>query len=213
MKKHIKTIIIMIVLVGLFVGYYLYISHRNVESNTEEIAAAKTVQDMTTVQKLIAEAAYKDYPATPVQLLKYYNEITVCFYNEEYTEDELKALALISRKMLDDETVAQQTDMEYLLQLEQDIAVMKSQGDHGTTIYSVDVTPSMDVFYFEHDGYECARLYDTFTVKQMVDGTIYYPVIRYVYVMRKDADGHWKILGFKKEEEGEPGTGDPLMGN
>ena len=69
----------------------------------------------------------------------------------------------------------------------------------------------MDVEYFDYDGYECARLYDTYTMKQMREGVIYYPVLRYVYIMRKDSEGHWKIFGFKQAEE-EEGSGTPLMG-
>ena len=208
MKKQIKTIVIMVLLVGGLVGFYLYLSSRNARENSAEQSGNQSVKEMTAVQKLIAEAAYKEYPSTPVQLLKYYNQITVCFYNEEYSEDELKALAIISRKLMDEELVSNQSDAAFFSQLKMDIANLKSQGDHGTTIYQVDVTPSMDVEYYEHDGYECARLYDTFTLKQMVSGTIYYPVVRYVYIMRRDAEGHWKIFGFKKEEDKEQGDGD-----
>lgn len=201
----------MLFMVVVLVGVYLAITRRNKEETSTDQAASRSIQDMTDTQKLIAEAAYKEYPSTPVQVLKYYNDITTCFYNDDYTEDELMQLARISRRMLDVELVAQQSDDSYFSQLKKDIANLKAQGDYGTTIYKIDVTPSMDVDYFEHEGYECARLYDTFTLKQMVSGTIYYPVVRYIYVMRRDEDGHWKILGFKKEEdEAESASGNPL---
>ena len=201
----------MLFMVVVLVGVYLAITRRNKEETSTDQAASQSIQDMTDTQKLIAEAAYKEYPSTPVQVLKYYNDITTCFYNDDYTEDELMQLARISRRMLDVELVAQQSDDGYFSQLKKDIANLKMQGDYGTTIYKIDVTPSMDVDYFEHEGYECARLYDTFTLKQMVSGTIYYPVVRYIYVMRRDEEGHWKILGFKKEEdEAESASGNPL---
>ncbi|MBR6258466.1 MAG: hypothetical protein IKR23_14010 [Lachnospiraceae bacterium] len=211
MKKHAKTIVMMLFMVVVLVGVYLAITRRNKEETSTDQAASRSIQDMTDTQKLIAEAAYKEYPSTPVQVLKYYNDITTCFYNDDYTEDELMQLARISRRMLDVELVAQQSDDSYFSQLKKDIANLKMQGDYGTTIYNIDVTPSMDVDYFEHEGYECARLYDTFTLKQMVSGTIYYPVVRYIYVMRRDEEGHWKILGFKKEDdEAESASGNPL---
>ena len=201
----------MLFMVVVLVGVYLAITRRNKEETSTDQAASRSIQDMTDTQKLIAEAAYKEYPSTPVQVLKYYNDITTCFYNDDYTEDELMQLARISRRMLDVELVAQQSDDSYFSQLKKDIANLKMQGDYGTTIYNIDVTPSMDVDYFEHEGYECARLYDTFTLKQMVSGTIYYPVVRYIYVMRRDEEGHWKILGFKKEDdEAESASGNPL---
>ena len=203
MKKYVKTVIIMLIVVGILVGFYLFLSRRNEQETSTETNADRHVKDMTTTQKLIAEAPYKQYPVTPVQVLKYYNEIQVCFYNEEYSEEELKELGDISRKLMDDELVAQQSDAEFYAQLKLDVANMKAQGDHGTTIYDIDVTPSMDVEYFDHDGWECARLYNTYTMKQMIEGKLYYPVIRYVYVMRRDTEGHWKIFGFKKDEEGD----------
>ncbi|MCR5250634.1 MAG: hypothetical protein K6E50_08525 [Lachnospiraceae bacterium] len=210
MKNNLKTIVIMVLLVGGLVGFYLYLSSRNARETSSENEGNEQVREMTAVQKLIAEADYKEYPATPVQLLKYYNQITACFYNEEYSEEELMSLGEISRRLMDRELVANQNDAEFFSQLKMDIANLKSQGDYGTTIYQIDVTPSMDVEYYEHEGYECARLYDTFTLKQMVNGTIYYPVVRYVYIMRKDDEGHWKIFGFKKEEDGQ-GEGSLLM--
>ena len=201
----------MLFMVVVLVGVYLAITRRNKEETSTDQAASRSIHQMTDTQKLIAEAAYKEYPSTPVQVLKYYNDITTCFYNDDYTEDELMQLARISRRMLDVELVAQQSDDSYFSQLKKDIANLKMQGDYGTTIYNIDVTPSMDVDYFEHEGYECARLYDTFTLKQMVSGTIYYPVVRYIYVMRRDEEGHWKILGFKKEDdEAESASGNPL---
>ena len=152
MKKHAKTIVMMLFIVVVLVGVYLALSRRNKEETSSDTQASKSVRDMTHTQKLIAEDAYKEYPSTPVQVLKYYNEITTCFYNEDYTEDELMALALMSRKMLDDELVANQTTDEFYAQLKKDIANLKLQGDYGTTIYNIDVTPSMDVDYYEHEG-------------------------------------------------------------
>ncbi len=205
MKKYVKTVIIMLIVVGILVGFYLFLSHRNEQETSTETNADRHVKDMTTTQKLIAEAPFKQYPVTPVQVLKYYNEITVCFYNEDYSEEELKELGEISRSLMDDELVAQQSEDQFFQQLKLDIANLKGQGDHGTTIYKIDVTSSIDVEYFDYQGEECARLYNTYTMKQMIDGSLYYPVIRYVYVMRRDDTGHWKILGFKKDEEGDSG--------
>ena len=34
----------------------------------------------------------KDYPPTPREVIKYYNEILDCFYNEEATKEEIEDL-------------------------------------------------------------------------------------------------------------------------
>jgi ketosteroid isomerase-like protein len=41
-------------------------------------------------------------------------------------------------------------------------------------------------------------------MKGIVDGSMAYNTIRQVFILRKNEEGHWKIYGYKNEEE----TGD-----
>lgn len=189
--KGTKTTIIMLLMVVLIVGYYYYLSSRNEDATSLESMENQVQEEMTPVQELLAMAAYKEYPPTPVQVLKYYNEITTCFYNETYTEEELEDLAYLAQSLYDTELVIDQTD--YIEQLQEDIQVFR---DGNIIVYSSEVTPSTDVEYFEHNGYECARLYCLYTLKS---GTIY-QTTRQVFIMRLDEDGHWKIFGFDLAE-------------
>jgi len=194
MKKIVGTIVIMLLLVGLILGYYFGLMKRGADANAEGMAEESAAAEMTHVQKLISEAPYQIYPATPVQLIKRYNEISTCFYNETCSEAELNTLATMLRSYFDDELKAQQTDAEYLEELKKDLIPFYNQG---ITIYSAAVSPSTDVEYFDHEGYECARLYCTYTIKALVRGEVNYAPIQQVFILRKDADGHWKIFGFK----------------
>ena len=169
----------------------LCMSSRNEDATSLESMENQVQEEMTPVQELLAMAAYKEYPPTPVQVLKYYNEITTCFYNETYTEEELEDLAYLAQSLYDTELVINQTD--YIEQLQEDIQVFR---DGNIIVYSSEVTPSTDVEYFEHNGYECARLYCLYTLKS---GTIY-QTTRQVFIMRLDEDGHWKIFGFDLAE-------------
>ncbi|MBE5896034.1 MAG: hypothetical protein E7285_10305 [Lachnospiraceae bacterium] len=189
--KGTKTTIVMLLMVVLIVGYYYYLSSRNEDATSLESMENQVQEEMTPVQELLAMAAYKEYPPTPVQVLKYYNEITACFYNETYTEEELEDLAYLAQSLYDTELVINQTD--YIEQLQEDIQVFR---DGNIIVYSSEVTPSTDVEYFEHNGYECARLYCLYTLKS---GTIY-QTTRQVFIMRLDEDGHWKIFGFDLAE-------------
>ena len=193
-SKGIKTTLIMFVLVALVLGYYLYLSHRNGEASSVEAAQAQASEEMTPVQDILARANFREYPATPVQVLKYYNEITACFYNEDYTEDEFSELAKLASSLYDDELVANQSFPDYIAALKEDIAVFHNGN---MTVYDSTVTPSTDVVYFSHNGYECAKLYSTYTLKS---GTLYQST-REVFILRKDSDGHWKIFGFDLAEE------------
>lgn len=197
----VKTVIIMALLVGGILLFYLHLTRRNSEAVSAEAAGSRAVQEMTAAQKLVAEAPFKEYPSTPVQLVKYYNDLTVCLYNEDCTDDEQKALVLLMRKYLDEELLTNQTEAEQLIELRKDLENFKKQE---IKIYSVDVTPSLDVDFFNYDDHECARLYSNYTMKGIVDGSMAYNTIRQVFILRKNEEGHWKIYGYKNEEE----TGD-----
>ncbi len=188
-KSGIKTVIIMLVIVGGLIGLYGFISTR--DSSDQQGAAMETEaqKELTAVQKLISEAPYKDYPATPVQVVKYYNEITACFYNESYSDEQLMSLAMLSRSLFDEELKATQGDVDYLIALKADIQTFKKGN---ITIFQSTVSPSTDVEYFTHDGHECAKLYCTYTLKS---GSVFQGT-REVYILRKDAEDHWRIFGF-----------------
>lgn len=188
-KSGIKTVIIMLVIVGVLIGLYGFISARDSSESQGAAMETEAQKELTAVQKLISEAPYKDYPATPVQVVKYYNEITACFYNETYSDEQLMSLAMLSRSLFDEELKATQGDVDYLIALKADIQTFKKGN---ITIFQSTVSPSTDVEYFTHDGHECAKLYCTYTLKS---GSVFQGT-REVYILRKDAEDHWRIFGF-----------------
>ena len=188
-SSPVKTIIIMVLIVGGLIAAFIFVSSKDRSGKAAEKIEAQASQEMTAVQKLIAEAPYRDYPATPVQVVKYYNEFTAAFYNEKYSDEELMSIARLSRGLFDEELKATQSDVDYLVALKSDIDTFKAGN---ITVYNSVVSSSTDVDYFTHKGFECARLYCTYTLKS---GTVY-QASKEVYILRKDADGHWKIFGF-----------------
>ena len=188
-KSGIKTVIIMLVIVGVLIGLYGFISARDSSESQGAAMETEAQKELTAVQKLISEAPYKDYPATPVQVVKYYNEITACFYNESYSDEQLMSLAMLSRSLFDEELKATQGNVDYLIALKADIQTFKKGN---ITIFQSTVSPSTDVEYFTHDGHECAKLYCTYTLKS---GSVFQGT-REVYILRKDAEDHWRIFGF-----------------
>lgn len=191
MKKYLKYIIIGVVIVGLIGGYYFYISNRStvvdVEETTTEISAAK---------KLLLRSMSIDYPPSPKEVVKYYADITVALYTSEYSEDEFKLLALRLRDLYDEDLLAANEEQAYLSALKNEVQGYK---DQGIAISSYATSSSTDVFYFNEGGYNCSRLYATFTMKQ---GTSV-ELVREIFVLRKDTEGHWKIMGWAlaKDEE------------
>lgn len=180
--KGIKGMIILLIMAALILGYYLYISNRNKPFQETEPAA-------TAVQEVLLRNLENNYPPSPKEVLKYYCEITQCFYNETYTDEELHRLASKIRELLDAELVANQTDEDYYASLQFDINDFK---DKEYIISSFATSASTDVDYYSKNEFEYAKMNCTFTIRQK---TAMKPIIE-KFVFRKDEDGHWKILGW-----------------
>ena len=85
-KNGAKLLVVGIILAVLVIGYYFYLSNRQ-SADREEVV------ESTLVQSVLMKDLEKSYPPTPKEVVKYFNEISKCFYNETYTEEELYDLA------------------------------------------------------------------------------------------------------------------------
>ncbi|MBQ8527334.1 MAG: hypothetical protein IJ429_02560 [Lachnospiraceae bacterium] len=186
-----KGVLLFFVLMALVVGYFYYLSNRNMPQ-TEE--AVSEIEVMTATQQVLARDLSINYPPTPREVVKYFSEISQCFYNEELTEDDIYALGMKARELYDAELVANQTEADYIDSLKYDIQDFKNKK---RTIATYDPSSSLDVETFSEDGYEWARLYCRYGVKQ---GEILYNS-NMVFILRKDENGHYKIYGWKLVRE------------
>ena len=107
----IKGGVVLLLLVAMMVGYYYYLSNR--ESQKE----AK-VPKLTVAQELIARDLTNNYPPTPKEVVKFYSEITKCYYNDEHTQEELEQLASQARSLYDEELAANNDWNQYIMKLE-----------------------------------------------------------------------------------------------
>ena len=144
---------------------------------------------LTKVQEVLSRNLQTNYPQTPKEVIKYYSEITKCFYNEEYTEEELLALADKASELYDYELVNNKTVEEYYQDLKSEIEDFKEKQYH---ITSYSTSSSTDVYYFTEDGHDFARLYCNYNVRM---GTVMH-MIEEVFLLRMDLEGHWKIYGW-----------------
>ncbi len=186
--KTVKIVVIALILAAIVLGYYYYVSNKKKTAEEEAVVT-------TAVQNVLLKDWERSYPPTPKEVLKGFGEITKCFYNEEYTEEELEALALKIQELYDDELIANKTQEEYMEDLRSDIADMKN---NNYTIYSYEIPASTDVDYFTENGYSCARMYCTFNLKQTGSAGVIASMEQ--FVLRQDEDGHWKILGWELVE-------------
>lgn len=191
MKKAgiVKTVIIAVVLAAIVLIYFFYTGHNSGQKRQEEPVA-------TVAQSLLMRDLKYNYPPTPKEVVKYYAEITECFYNETYSDEELLQLAAKIQELYDAELIANKTQEQYIEDLKADIVEMKQEG---YTIANYEVSASTDVEYFTQDGYSCARLYCTFYLRK--EGVSGRATSLERFLLRQDEDEHWKIMGWELVDE------------
>ena len=149
---------------------------------------------LTKVQEVLSRDLKTNYPQTPKEVHKYYSELTKCFYNEKYTDEELYELAMKAMELYDHDLAGNKPEEDYLKDLKSEIRVFKEKG---YSISSYNTSSSTDVYYFQEDGFEFARLYCTYSVRM---GTVMQPVEE-IFLLRMDLDGHWKIYGWDEAKD------------
>lgn len=181
-----KSTVLFIVLLVLVVGYYAYLSgtHR-----TEQQEAV-----MSEVDTALSRDLDNDYPATPKEVIKYYNDLMKCFYNEECTEEELQDLGRKSLQLFDEELQENNDEDTYLIRLQGEVQNYK---DNKRKITSVSLAPSTNVDYYSVDGYSFARISCGYTMTE--NGKKTSTVM--VYLLRRDDSRRWKIYGWETADQ------------
>ena len=186
MKKNGQKIIFAVVCVVIIVGLFWYTTAKKGNS-------AENNDDLTEVEKVITKNLEKNYPETPREVVKFYNRIITCFYDEEYTDDELYELGDQARLLMDDELLENNSRDDYFKSLKADI---EDYHDKSKKIESSSVCSSDEVKYQKIDGDDCAYV----TASYFVNENKSYTRTNQTYVLRKDKDGKWKILVFYQTE-------------
>lgn len=177
-----QATVVFVILIVAVVGYYCYLV------NHYDDATAETT--LTAVENVLVRDLENNYPPTPKEVIRYYNEIIKCFYNEECSGEEIEALARKARELYDQELLDFNPWDNYILKLQAEIQDFR---DNSRKISSIFLASSTDVDEFTEDGYQFARIRCGYNILQGKDDTY----TSEVYLLRKDADGHWKIYGWE----------------
>ena len=145
---------------------------------------------MTSVELALSRNLTNDYPPTPKEVMKYYNEIMLCYYRDDVTDEEIDLLGIRARDLFDPDLQAINETGTYLIRLHQDIAEYR---ENGRKITNASVANSTNVDYYDRDGFHFARLMCTYNVSENNQST----TLRLIYLLRKDpTDNRWKIFGW-----------------
>ena len=183
--KNKRVIIIAAICIVLIVGGFFIFTNRT-QKNPEDV-------ELTTVQQIITKDLAGNYPKTPREVIKTYNEIITCFYNEECTDEEIEKLSERVLLLLDEELLANNPKNEYIKNLKTEISDHKAKGK---TIISYNLSSSNEIEFRTVDERECAYVDCSYFMKDKKG----YSKSYMTYVVRKDENNEWKILVFYQSE-------------
>ncbi len=182
--KKVKVVILSLICISLVVGGYYYLTHSLGNRNVE------TEEELTELQKVLAKDLENSYPKTPREVVKFYNRIMTCLYNEEYTDEEFEKLAAQARALFDVDLLAENPEEVYLVSLKSEVDMYKTLKK---TLVSTNVSDSAEVQFKTIKGSECAYVNASYFTRQ---GDADFSRSTEEYILRMDVNENWKILGF-----------------
>lgn len=188
MKKYGRTIIVIAVLVALGLGYYYYLANKDTGKDATDIAA-----DTSEVSVLISKDIMTNYPESPKDVVNLYARITKAYYDTSLTNEQIEALGKQARLMFDDELKNTQTDADFYEKLKEDIGNYNSTK---TRISSYVIQSAAKTKYSTFKDRQYASIALVYYLRQG-DKLIDSPT---KFTLRKDDDGHWKILFWELTE-------------
>lgn len=188
MKKYGRTIIVIAVLVALGLGYYYYLANKDTGKDATDIAA-----DTGEVSVLISKDIMANYPESPKDVVNLYARITKAYYDTSLTDEQIEALGKQARLMFDDELKNTQTDADFYEKLKEDIGNYNSTK---TRISSYVIQSAAKTKYSTFKDRHYASIALVYYLRQG-DKLIDSPT---KFTLRKDDDGHWKILFWELTE-------------
>ena len=188
MKKYGRTIIVIAVLVALGLGYYYYLANKDTGKDATDIAA-----DTGEVSVLISKDIMANYPESPKDVVNLYARITKAYYDTSLTDEQIEALGKQARLMFDDELKNTQTDADFYEKLKEDIGNYNSTK---TRISSYVIQSAAKTKYSTFKDRQYASIALVYYLRQG-DKLIDSPT---KFTLRKDDDGHWKILFWELTE-------------
>jgi type II secretory pathway pseudopilin PulG len=147
-----------------------------------------SLEKLSEVQKMLELDLENEYPETPRNVAKLHGDMTRLLYSGALDE-EIKTLAIKIRALYDEEFLSNNAEEQYLTNLYSDIALWLKVNRKIENVFVVnEELEEINV----QDGKEYATAFISFTITEKGKTS----EIRN-YLMRKDKDDKWKILGWE----------------
>lgn len=181
--KSFTMVVLLLVIVGL--GYYTHLNNQTNKKNEKSSPSEK--------QQLLEYDFEKNYPKTVRETVKLHCKYLKNAYNGKFEEDELYTVNSNIRQLFDEELLAYNSEEQQLQGLKTDIALYKDKKQKFTG-YSLE--EASQIQYNTEDGREYAKT--AVTLNFSISSTAV--SVEQEYLLRKDNDGKWKILGWQTVE-------------
>ncbi|MDF2589893.1 MAG: hypothetical protein K0S41_3734 [Anaerocolumna sp.] len=188
-RSSLRTFVIMFIFAIIVIPLYFFLRTRTTPLISEN--ATKTE-----IETLLSKDITGNYPSTPKEVIKLYSRITKNLYNEKHDEETIEGLAKQLRSLFDDELLEKNEYENYLLDLNVE---MTDYRNASRTILSYMVEGNSSVVYWESEEKEYASIIASYTLKEDNNFTKIYEN----FVLRKDTEGNWKILGWGEADKTE----------
>ena len=179
-QNPIVVTIVMIILAFVVIGGFFLVRHSG-ERNQE------TRKNKTEVEKLMELDLDENYPGTAREVLKINNRLMKCYYNEDLTDEQIKALAMQNQKLFDEELLKRNPYDAYVERLKKEIEAYKKSK---VTIINIGLQDLADAETEERGGYKFCNLLVSYFLKEG-NG---HKKTNHKYYLREDEKGRWKIL-------------------
>lgn len=180
-KRTTRVAIVVSILIVAVVGYYCYLVNRPVKEAEEK--------ELTVIDEVLLRNLAHDYPPTVKEVVKYHNEITKCLYNEECEQEDFENLLRRDRELYDNSLLLNNEWDTHTINLLAEVTAFRNAKRKLT---GAKVGASTDVDYFAKDGHSFARISCSYTIMEGTKST----TTLHIFLLRKDANGHWKIYGW-----------------
>lgn len=184
-----SAIVKSLILVGLgalvVLGLFLLFT-RNKKTPVEDDYQITVVDEITTVN------LDKNYPADPRKVVDLYAKTMQVLYRENYTDDQEDKMIAVIKGIMDDEFLANNPTIEQSIKKE-----VKERRDGGYSI-SAYVVQGKDPEEVKVGEDKLCSVDCLFSLRHGVNGTT---ANTYQFILRKDAEGKWKILGWTVKED------------
>lgn len=182
----VKSVVLVFFGAVIVLGLYLMFTRSRKTPNEEKY-------DLTIVDEITTTNLDKNYPANPRKVVELYSKTMQVLYKEEYSDSQQSKMIDVLAGLMDEELLSNQQNFSG--------NIKKEVKDHRDNDYSISyfVVQSKEPEEVSVNGRKMCNVECLFTLRQ---GS-YIDTVDYMFVMRRDEAGKWKILGWTlKEDEG-----------